>query len=323
MNTARLRPLLVALPLLALACGGPSNASVFDRPIDGQDASTGTDASGGGGEGGTVVEDTGGGGGKKDGGDTVDSVIVEDTGPSLTLENVCARLADAYCTASLGACCSSEGLAWKEAGCRDAITAVCNEMVDGVKAGEASFNPPAFDKCAAAWSTLTKTCSVPALTYLKSYAVCDELFLGTVPPGGGCDADWECKVPAGAYANCNRDGRCESISIVGKDQPCTYSGSTRAICDYGLACQFASGTYSGKCRSANPLGSSCNSSWECGYGNFCDRSGGMGSGKCVAGRVEGASCYNNDVCASGSCVGSRCTDPNYTPASTFTCSGTG
>lgn len=321
MKTDRLLPLWLALPLLVAACGGASNANVFDRPIEGDDAAVGADTSGGG-EGGTVT-DTDVGGGKKDGGDTTDAVVVEDTAPPLTLDNVCARVADAYCTSSLSTCCASEGLAWKEGGCRDAITAVCNEQVAAAKKGAATFNPAAFDKCAAAWSSLATKCSVPALTYVKTYAVCTELFVGSVAPGGSCAADWQCKVPAGAYANCNRDGRCDAISIVGKDQPCVYSGNVRALCDYGLACAFASGTYSGKCRSANPLGSACSASWECGFGNFCERSGGMGSGKCVAGRLEGAGCYSNDVCASGSCVSSRCTDPNYTPASTFVCSGTG
>lgn len=312
-----MRPLLF-LPLLLVACGGPNNAAIFDDPGESDASSTGD---------GSTTTDTGtspgtdsGGGGNKDTGTTPG-----DTAPppeTITLDNVCAKLADAYCTSTLESCCGTRSLAWDEAGCRDAITTECGYRVDDTKAGNATFDPSAFAGCKAAWSSLTTKCSVPALEFIKVDAICGHLFMGDVPPGDSCAEDWECKVGPGAFGNCNSSGRCESIRVVGKDQPCAYSGSTRALCDYGLACSFSSGG-GGTCKDAKPVGSTCNSSYECGFGFYCQRSGGSSTGKCAAGLPAGATCYSNESCASASCSGGRCSDPNYTPASSFVCDGSG
>jgi len=316
MRTYRL--LMLSLPLVLAACGGAADPSVFDEPTG--DASSNGDTA-------TSGTDTGTGGGTDTGTDpTKDTgTVVTDTAPpppAITLDNVCDKLADAYCTPSLASCCGTKSLAWKEGGCRDAVKVVCKARVDDVKAGDATFNPGTFAGCQAAWSALTTKCSVPALEFIKLDAACDQLFVGSVAPGSSCAEDWECKVPVGSFANCSGSGRCESISVAAKDQPCVYSGSVRAICDYGLACQFASGT-SGTCSAAKMVGAACNYSTECGFGYYCQRGGTGSGGKCAPGLTTGTTCYSNESCASGSCAGGRCTDPNYTPANTFLCSGTG
>lgn len=307
-----MRPSLLALslPLLLVACGGASNPAIFDEPGGGADAST-TDTSTGG-------SDTGGGGVDTGGSDTTPVMDTPATG--VTLENVCAKLADAYCTPAMADCCTTSGLAWKEAGCRDAVRVACEARVGSVKDGKAVFNPSALTPCQNAWKTLASRCDVPILDYVKNAAFCSQLFVGTVSPGSGCSEDWQCKVAAGAVPDCNSSNRCESTTVSDKDQPCSYAGAVKAVCDYGLACQFSSGA-TGTCKAAKGLGASCNNSLECGFGFYCERAGGGSSGKCTTGLPLGAGCFNNETCASGSCVGGRCSDPNVSPASNFLCSG--
>jgi hypothetical protein len=259
-------------------------------------------------------KDTGGGGE-----DTGMPPKMDTAPPALTLDNVCQRLADATCTSALGSCCGTKGLAYKEAGCRAAITASCGEQVKAIKEGKGTFSEAAFPACATALNALALKCSVPILEFLKSYAACDQLLNGYRAPGDSCGDDWECKVSPGAFANCSNSGRCESVSIVGKDAMCVYAGSTRAFCDYGLACYFTSSS-AGTCNAAKAIGAPCDASWQCGFGNYCER-GFVGMGKCVAGLGVGATCYDNDRCASGGCVSNKCTDPNSTLASPALCSG--
>lgn len=314
---------LTTIALLSAACGGATDASAFD---DKGDASTSDETSTGADTSVTPGTDT-----AKDPPPKKDSDVPGDTTPpppdtasTLTLDNVCARIADITCTGTYGTCCSAKSIPYKESGCRAAVLASCGDQVDAISGGKGTFNPAAFPACASAWSSLASKCSVPILEYLRTYAPCNQLLNGGTAPGGSCNNDWECKVPAGAYANCNNDGRCETIVIAPKDAMCNYGGSTRAFCDYGLSCSFMSGGASGTCRTAKAVGVACNNSFECGFGNWCDKgSFGGTSGKCAVGLAAGASCFGNEQCASSGCSGGKCTDPNATPAISVLCNGTG
>ena len=306
---------------LLTACGGNTNASAFDEQGDAstsEETSTGADTS--------VTPGSDAGKDpppKKDSGTTTDdtSTPPPDTSVPLTLDNVCARIADITCTPTYATCCGTKTIPYKESGCRAAVLAACGAQVKAIGGGKGTFNPAAFASCASAWNSLSSKCSVPILDYLRTYAPCNQLLNGGTAPGGSCMEDWECKAAEGAYANCNNDGRCETFAIVGKDAMCSYSGSTRAICDYGQSCAFTMGTASGTCRPAKTLGASCNNSLECGFGYWCDRGGFSGSGKCAVGGAVGTSCFNNEQCASGGCSSGKCTDPNTTPAIGVLCNG--
>lgn len=258
---------------------------------------------------------------------TSDTAMIEETKvspdtapPPLTLDNVCARIADMTCTTSYASCCGSKGFPFKESGCRAAVLAACGEETKAIAAGKGTFNAGAFPACAKGWNDLATKCTVPLLEYVEAYTPCQQLLNGGTAPGSACDSDNQCKAGEGAYADCGGDGRCETTAIVGKDAACVYSGSTRAICDYGLACNFSSSSM-GKCVPAKPIGASCNNSLECGFGNWCER-GLLGGGKCAVGRAAGAGCAGNEECASGGCVSNKCTDPNATPAIRVLCNGT-
>lgn len=317
---------VVSVILLCAACGGGnSSASSFneqnnggDSSTTGDETSTTTDSSV------TPDKDAKEPPGKDSGTPTDDApVVTTDTGappPMLTLDNVCARLADVTCTSAYASCCSTKGLTYKESGCRAAVLAGCDAEVKNISAGGGTFNPGAFGACAMGWNALATKCTVPLLEYLKTYAPCQQLLNGKTAPGASCTEDYQCKAGETAYANCASDNKCESTMIAGKDAPCMYGGYARAICDYGLACNF-SGSTSGTCRAAKAIGASCNNSLECGFGNWCDK-GLLGGGKCAAGGAAGAFCSSNDSCASGFCNSGKCSDPNASPAIAVLCSGT-
>ncbi len=324
---------LAAIPVAAFfvaGCGSTLDISSFDPAAEGgveSDGSTpGPDAGGATDSGGTSTDGSTG----EDSAVPVDDAEVPDTEPPpdtaepLSVDNVCERLADAVCTSSFQSCCTTKGFAWAESGCRAAITAVCGVEVAQVKAGKGTFAPDAFDACSAAWTSITTTCSVPLLDYLEAYAPCHALFPGTIAPGSnGCSEDSDCKVPAGSFAHCRDDGRCEAVAIAQKDKACNTSFSTfnKSYCDYGLYCSSTVGA--GTCREGKAIGASCTQSGECGTGRWCERTGGpTSSGKCAAGLAFNASCSFDAQCASGDCRTGKCTDPNVTPASAPLCSGT-
>ena len=309
----------ISIALLAAACGG---ANVSENAFDDPGADAGADAQGPGSDTSAGNEETGNP--KKDGGGPVETdTAPTDTAMPVTAENICTRLADAICTSSLAGCCGAKGIEYKESGCKAAVTKDCGNKQDAVKAGDTTLNLEAYAACVGAWSALSTKCSTPILEFIKSYAPCNQLFNGTTSYGDTCAEDYECKVAAGAYANCTGEGRCDSITVVGEGAACGSLTGTRAFCNYGLYCQYTSST-SGTCRTAKAIGAGCSQNYECGFGNWCNRGGFGSSGSCVAGTPVGGACSFDAQCASGDCNSSgRCTDPNVTLASPLFCNGSG
>lgn len=312
---------LLAASTASAACGSANvSESSFDDPSLNDASSTGdtstttTDTST------PPTDDTSTDPPKKDGDPPGEDTAKPDTGAPLSLDNVCNRLADATCTAAFSSCCGTKGFSYKEAGCRAAVNASCAAQVKEIKGGKGTFNAAAFPACVSAWNALATKCSVPILEFLKTYTPCDQLLNGNQTPGNSCGEDWQCKAAEGTFANCGREGRCESIAIVGSGAACVYGGYSRAICDYGLQCAFTSST-SGTCKTATKLGAPCMNHFECGFGNYCDR-GFLGtSPKCTAAGALGASCGEGPQCASGNCTGGKCTDPNASIADAALCTG--
>jgi len=289
------------------ACGG-YDGSAFDNPggpgpdASGTDTSTNPDA---------IATDSNLPPG--------DSTGVDTTPPpaGVTLDNVCAKMADVICTSPLETCCSSKSITYTSSGCKAALMAECALDVAAAKAGTEKFDPTKFDGCAAAYAALIGKCSFTGLEFIKQASACSALFNGTTPYGGACTRDSQCNAPAGAYANCNETGHCDSIAVVGKDAACTYAGPAVRFCDAGLYC--SSGTGTGTCRVAKPAGASCAGTWDssCGFGNSCV------TYRCAPGLGFGAACYDNLQCASWDCQANKCTDPMETIASPGLCHGGG
>jgi hypothetical protein len=162
---------------------------------------------------------------------------------------------------------------------------------------------------------------VPLLEYLRSYVPCQLLLNPTAPTGSSCTQDSDCHASAGTYANCgSTSGSCETIAFVGKGASCTYAAPDKRICNDGLFCPFSGGGPT-TCDNARPMGSSCGSGGfgtndpSCGFGNRCN------GGKCAPGLPMDSGCSGDLQCASWSCQGGRCTDPNVEMASPQTCGG--
>jgi hypothetical protein len=232
-----------------------------------------------------------------------------DAGP-VTLDNICARLADALCTSAMSACCTTLGGTGAVATCRGAVQTRCGAEVQAVKDNKTKFNADSFAACVGAFSTFATTCQIPNLDFIETYAPCSQLFNGQTQVGSGCIASWECKAAAGTTALCSNN-ICTNVKIVQVDQACDYGGADRSYCDYGLYCEFDTGTTKGTCKTAKSLGASCNQGdGDCGAGFYCSN-----ANKCTAGRNAGDQCAINAVCASGNCEATKCTSPTQTPAS--------
>ena len=321
-----MRSLVIALLSVSLgACGSAPDSSLF---ADNGGGGGGVDSGGGGGD--TAVTDSGTAPGDsgsppvdtgkppKDTGTPPDTTPPPPDVPTgVTLDDVCTKLADAICTGATQTCCLSKGIDYNEAGCRSGVATFCGVLVAEAKASKRTFDPSKFDGCAAAWKSLSGSCSVNTIDYLKVYAPCDALLPGLVSPGGSCSADTDCSVSPGADAICRSTttGTCENITIVGKGAPCNYDGSVRGFCDNGLYCPYTGGPAT--CKTAKPLGGSCSGADDvsCGFGNQCQL------GHCAPGLPKGSSCSGPLECASWNCAGGRCTDPDVTIASSATCNG--
>jgi hypothetical protein len=244
---------------------------------------------------------------------------VDSGGP---LDTVCARYADAICTPTTAKCCTPHGVEYAEAGCRRDVASWCSALVEQVRGGERAFDATKVDACLTAWRTLTSRCSLPTLEYVSTYAPCGLVFNGSTPLGGECTADDECHAEPGGWANCtDTPGTCENVFVVGKDAPCSYTGTTRPYCSAGLYCPYTGSPST--CRVAKALGTACSGTSDvaCGFGRSCS-SAGSGGYKCTEGLPAGASCSSNLQCASWGCDGGHCTDPNVHLANSALCNGT-
>lgn len=258
---------------------------------------------------------------------SVDATV--DTAPPTptTLDNVCARWADAICAAPTKDCCTRRSIGYDATGCRNAVTGMCGTLVNQVKAAQRTFNASQFDACAQAWRSLETTCSVPFVDYVKGYAPCAQMFPGTIGAGKPCADDNECIAPAGGVAFCDKTARtCATALIVPKDAPCSYDQAALRLCDTGYYCPAQTG---GKCKAVTPAGGSCNNvnDVSCGLGFQCAPTS-TGASQCKPGLPASAQCTNGLQCASWTCNGltpfggtGTCSDPYAQMASPGVCQG--
>jgi len=250
----------------------------------------------------------------------VDTGVVVDTGPdSGVIDKTCASMQDAQCTDATKKCCTSGGVTYDDLGCRDRAGLWCKTGFDAVIGGKAIYDPTQLAACNSAWTTLESTCSIPILTWVKTYAPCSRLFRGSTPAGGACSYAFECAPPtSGGFADCDASSkRCRTVEVITTvGASCNYFGAAAKYCDYGMTCDYVSGG-APTCKKATPVGGSCfgTSDTSCGLGYVCK------SGKCAVGAGNGASCIYDLECASWSCTLGKCTDPNFEMANKSFCYG--
>jgi hypothetical protein len=227
---------------------------------------------------------------------------------------ICGGFESSACNGGTQACCSKAGLSYSTLGCDDAIKSWCGNQVNAVNGGAATYDGSQLAACQTRWQQFSNICAVSAITYLKYYVPCSQLFNGKTAPGGTCTLDSDCYAPPNTVAGCDTaSGVCRAYAVVGWGQRCSFTGANLNYCDTGLYCDTT--TY--VCRTAKPSGAPCANAYDlsCGMGNVCK------SGRCAPGAPVGTTCTNDLQCASWSCQGNACTDPNVNISSWGLCGG--
>ena len=221
--------------------------------------------------------------------------------------SICDGLAAAICSSATSTCCTSRGSTYDESTCKSNETTYCNEQIAAVKGGKLTYDPSQLDACKAAWSSEVTKCSIFFTDWVKMNAPCQQLFNGTVAPGAACTFDYQCQASPGGSAYCNTTSKkCVSYVVVAAGAGCNFTGSTIHYCDTGYYCDTTSTTPT--CTPQRALGDACDGpdDLSCGYLNVCDS-----TGHCVVGKPAGATCSGSALeCASWTCTGGKCTDPN-------------
>lgn len=253
-----------------------------------------------------------------------------DTGPPVTLDTVCTKLADGVCSKAADTCCTKSGLGYDDPTCHKNTMASCAESVAAVKAGTKKFDPSALGACIDAWNKLETVCNVNLIEFVRTYPACQQLFGGKTAPGGACKVDGDCAATPGAFADCPDPAfpatstTCRQYTVVGKDAPCATTGDVQALCDLGLYCALTGGSGKGTCKPAKKPGDSCDPAawWECGYGYVCQGASPFGgTNKCAEGKPAGAFCAREAECASWSCTSNKCGPTSFPIATRGLCGG--
>ncbi len=249
--------------------------------------------------------------------DTAPSDAPSDVPSDVPLGSVCDVIADASCGAEQRSCCTSRGVSFDELGCRDVAHSWCDQRVDAVSVGKATFDGAWLDACAAALRSLEGSCAPKLLTYLDQFVPCSQLFNGTKLPGTACTYHSDCHAQPDMTAFCDAStSRCRAYQIVGASERCNYFGSTIRYCrGSSLYCDYT--VASPVCHAATALGGTCSGGLDasCGFGNTCK------SGHCAVGAPSGTACAGDLECASWSCQTGKCSDPYVEFGTATYCAG--
>ncbi len=311
---------LLASPLVLVACGGRVNPDLSADPDARADA--GSDTS-------TPFEDSSV---RPDLGPPPTDGIVPppldgapppfDIGPTDAIAppppSICNDLADAICTKYTAACCSAHGTTYVDSKCRDAEISYCKYELDWVATGRLTYDGSQLASCEGAWTKAFATCGVFFVDWLKLYEPCTRVFNGVLKPGDACSYDIECMSPPKGEGYCDPTSKkCKQYDVVGKGAGCNFTGRVIHYCDAGLFCDTTSTTPT--CLPEKPLGSACDGTDDlsCGYLHACV------GGTCQKGLPAGAACDASAAiqCASWTCTGGKCTDPNVSLADASVCGG--
>lgn len=224
------------------------------------------------------------------------------TGPTYTVDNVCAQTLPKVCAARKS-CCEKAAFPYDAAGCEANEKTDCDKNVAEVKVGTMTFDGSKVDPCLAKLQPLLDKCYL-SFTEISSFIadlkVC-QVFVGKVAVGGTCDRDAQCAPPAGANEQvaCT-SGKCVLTKLLAEGAACKLESGVTEYCASGTFCDadFTKMPYVGTCKKALAVGEACDTKpFGCGLGNNCD----MATKKCTAGKAEGAACANDIECASLSC----------------------
>jgi hypothetical protein len=264
-------------------------------------------AFGGGGPGGSGTGGTGAGGG---------TGATGGGSSGYTLDNVCDLLPTEVC-ARREACCTQSGTGFDQAGCEARERTDCEANVAEVNGGTMGFDPGKIDPCLDGMQPYLDLCALTFADRLAMFAdlrICQEIWVGEVPPDGACERDAQCALPPDAedLVGCDEaTGRCTLIDVLLLGDDCQIGqGAARSFCAAGLYCDAQlSGQppFDGTCQTATALDAPCDAmsqppSLECGLGFLCD----PGTGTCQEAGAPGDPCTRPFECQSLQCQGQQC-----------------
>jgi hypothetical protein len=229
--------------------------------------------------------------------------------------------------ASLGDCCSEQGVSFDRETCEEEAASLFSEgVLDDRQAPDTRYDAAIGAECLQAIKSLVACGRLEdAGGVLRA---CHRVLHGDVAPGDACESGDQCRVLPGQSAGCVDQGRCvvftqrpaargklgdacwgtchSSDCIVYTDpQPPlegTESGDTICFLEDGLYCDD-------ECKPRPELGEACPYSEVCADDAYCDRSGAPLTGMCAPRQENGADCsFNPEACAS-----------HYCDESNFTC----
>jgi len=328
---------LLWVTMAVAACGGSDFQTAPGGGTSGTDGGgpAGATSSGGSSQGGSTS--TGGAtqGGSTSNGGTAQGGAISGSGgsfgsggsSSVTETGFYAALVSVICP-SLVRCCSPVGLTFDESRCESVLDGVLAKSVNGAPTGTYRFDASMATQCLdGARAGLGQTCDSVVATNVPA---CQNVFVGTLPPGAPCTTSAECQHDSTSKATCSAetdggmacavelhvhagDACTETCTAVGPATGCsgTISGvSVRRQCftNDGLHCS------NGSCTAQSTVGGPCTDSNACGGETRCS----FQTHTCIARTALGGSCTSdlecrtdlfcqNGVCAQKEAVGTTCT----------------
>ena len=200
-------------------------------------------------------------------------------------------LASAYCP-PIATCCTSMGIASDVATCTTTLGALVDaEIKLNLDNPKIAYDAAAARRCVEAYRAASSACTDRALSHQVNQA-CQKVFMGTVPPGGGCASSAECVPPAAGYVSCDT-----AVCVVQTDS----FGTSSVHAKVGEPC---SGTCSGDENSSSCSGTAS--------------TGAPAAGSCWV--EDGLFCGTDNTCQAAPKIGQPCGNYNYCEAAGF-CQG--
>ena len=233
-----------------------------------------------------------------------------------SLDELCPAIVPRICSLRED-CCNLTGFGYSKVGCEATELAECQQNVDDVKAGLLTYDGTLVPACLSATEDLNAQCLVIAADIaliLREVEPCADIFNGTLPEGGACSRSEQCAPypDPDVFESCDDDtGLCQTIELLGLDEPCALSGPVLRLCDTGLFCDLSvvDASTSGTCRPATPENAPCDTTrfpdLECGLGFHCNDI----SGVCTRGLSGGSACNEDVECLSFNCDATGCEHP--------------
>jgi hypothetical protein len=228
---------------------------------------------------------------------------------SVPTETFVATAVDAICCAA-AKCCAGASFSFDRDACVRSWTREQEHLLR-VTSPSQVYDGAGAARCIEKLREISSRCVYSTLDELK--AACPDVYTGTVPVGGPCQSNNDCREAVEGPVRCavSLPGALPLAPICIVDPPglegeaCLGPGPDdpsgpsfpHAICAEGLYCDLTS-----HCHPRLAAGAACYDYGQCEAALHCEPS----SSACVPNRPEGAACSLDEQCAPGTCYQSAC-----------------